>query len=289
MKVVVAGNCQARPLSQLLTRLNPHISITATPIVHLLKAEDEVKYRPELDEANIIITQLIADNYPCEFIRTSKLTSLYGDKVKTILNLYFTGYTPDLVYLRHPQAGTLRGPIGEYHNRTILTGWMLGVSEAQVVSWLNDPFYNAQEYAAESSRSISELNAREKSVDVPIVDYIEANLQTQRLFFTFNHPSAPLLMEYATRISDVMLGRKPKALPLSNVRELLDQLIPRSPPGLGLNREFNSQTKGQEVLSISGAQIELGKEKHYTDEELVALFYKIYDENAEFIREKYDT
>lgn len=289
MKIVVAGNCQARPLAHLLSKLNPQITITATPIVHLLQPEDEAAFRPALDEADIIITQLIADGYPCEFIRTNKLKERYGDKVKTILNLYFTGYNPDLRYLRHPQVGTLRGPLGDYHNHTIMTGWMLGISQAQVVRWLNDPFFNQQEYAQASRASLAELKSREEHVDVPIVDVIEAGYQQQRFFFTFNHPAALLLAQYAQRISQQVLGMSSE-IPADLIKsEFLDQLIPKIPPGLGFENAPKTISKGQEVLSVNGAKIEVGAEKNYTDEELVALFYQIYTENAEFIREKYDT
>ncbi len=289
MKVVVAGNCQARPMARLLSQLNPEITITATPIVHLLQPADEAVFRPALDEADLIITQLIADSYPCEFIRTNRLKERYGDRVKTILNLYFTGYNPDLRYLRHPQVGTLRGPLSDYHNKTILTGWMLGVDQKQVVKWLNDPFFNQQEYALASQASLAELKKREELVDVPIVDCIEAGYKHQRFFFTFNHPSAALLAQYAHRVSAMLLGNATEIHNELIKNEFLDQLIPKIPPGLGHEQAAQAVSKGQEVLSVNGAKIELGAEKNYTDEELVALFYQIYSENADFIREKYDT
>ncbi|MEP1551259.1 MAG: WcbI family polysaccharide biosynthesis putative acetyltransferase [Paraglaciecola sp.] len=289
MKIVVVGNCQARPLAQLLSKLNPNITITATPIVHLLKASDEVEYRPALDDADLIITQLIGDSYPCEFIRTSQLKTRYSDKVKTILNLYFTGYNPDLRYLRHPEVGTLRGPIGDYHNQTVLTGWMLGISQQQVCNWLRDPFFNQREYATASIQSIHELKTRESHIDIPVVDYIETNYKQQRLFFTYNHPAAIVLVEYARRISIKLLSHTPKISADLTKNEYLAQLIPAVPPGLGLNLAPMPLTKGQAVVNINGPKIELGVETHYKDKELVALFYQIYSENAEFTREKYDT
>ena len=41
MKLVVIGNCQARPLADYIEKLVPTIQVTATPIVHLLKDSDE--------------------------------------------------------------------------------------------------------------------------------------------------------------------------------------------------------------------------------------------------------
>ena len=85
MKLVVIGNCQARPLADYIEKLVPTIQVTATPIVHLLKDSDEATYRDVLDEADVIVTQLISDNYPCKFIRTSEIKRLYSDKTYTLL------------------------------------------------------------------------------------------------------------------------------------------------------------------------------------------------------------
>jgi len=148
IKVVVVGNCQARPLAKLLESLNPRITVTTTAIVHLLKNEQWDEYRQAFEEADLIVSQLVFDTYPCEFVRTNYLKECYGEKVVSIVNLYFTGYTPDWFYIRIPGKGTLRGPMGDYHNRTIMKSWREGVSVHVAASRLRDPEYN-QRYLPE--------------------------------------------------------------------------------------------------------------------------------------------
>ncbi|MCU7554452.1 WcbI family polysaccharide biosynthesis putative acetyltransferase [Alteromonas sp. ASW11-19] len=287
MKAVVVGNCQARPLATYLTELIPTLEITATPIVHLLKDKDEPDYASAFEEADVIITQNIADKYPCKFVRTCELRARYPGKVFTILNLYFSGYTPDLMYIRHPSEGTLKGPLGDYHNLTILKGWLLGIDQSQVVQWLEDEFYNSREYGDEQQASLAELKRREAKVDVPIADFIEENWKAARMFFTFNHPTAALLYEYAVRICRDVFNENIYASLPEKPHEPLDLLIPVPPPGLGLTLPTQKKSKGQKLLAIDGAKIQLGGACEYSNSELVAYFYEIYDKNADFLKDKY--
>jgi hypothetical protein len=289
MKVAIVGNCQARPLGRYLSLLKPEIEIVATPIVHLLKEHERDDCLRSLEQADFIISQNIADSYPCSFIRTSLLKQQFGDKVNTILNLYFSGYTPDLLYIRHPTVGTLRGPLGEYHSKTILDGWLLGIDPKQVVNWLSDPFYNQQEYAEQQSISLAELKDRELSVDIKITDFIQHNLLKQRLFFTFNHPCALVLTEYAQRILEYKIGERGDLTKCLKLPEQLDQIIPKlAMPVAELNGNSDKH-KGQAVTNVVGPDVSISEAKYYTDIELVECFYHIYAKNDQFIREKYDT
>lgn len=288
MKLVIIGNCQARPLADYIEKLIPTVSVISTPIVHLLKESDEVKYRSAFEDADVIVTQVISDSYPCKFIRTNEIKRLYGSKTHTILNLYYSGYTPDLMYIRHPEVSTLKGPLADYHNRTILEGWLLGIDQEQAIEWLSDPFFNQQEYGQEDTKSIEELKNRETSVDVKIADFIVKTRDKSRTFFTFNHPSSTLLIEYAQRICDRIVGERGSLSGIDTSREPLDQLIPLVPPGLACVEHGRQLSKGVNVLSVDGPNIEVGESVLLTNQELVAQFYLIYEQNEKFIRDKYE-
>ena len=70
--------------------------------------------------------------------------------------------------------------------------------------------------------------------------------------------------------------------------EPLNQLIPLVPPGIKCVETCRSESKGTRVLSIHGADIELGESATFTNEELVSQFYDIYEQNAAFLRAKYE-
>lgn len=289
MNIVIIGNCQARPLKQIIETISTNVTVIATPIVHLLKDEDESGVALDLERADIIVTQLIADNYPCKFIQTNKLKLGYPNKVITILNLFYAGYTPDWMYVRIPGKGTLRGPMGDYHNSTIIDSWLEKRSVKQTSQLLFDKDYNYKRYNQAVLTSMNELSTREHDVDVNIVDFIKNNLTKTRLFYTFNHPCLSLLIEYAKRILEninVEVDNEQKSVGMS---EPLNQFIPPLNSGVEFDFPIIQEFKGQEVTSINGNEVTTSGSKTYRPETIVELYFSIYSQNETIIRDKYGT
>jgi len=276
IKIVVVGNCQARPLAKILESLNPKINVTAMAIVHLLKDEQFEEYRPAFEEADLIVSQLVFDAYPCEFVRTNFLIERYGSKVISIVNLYFSGYTPDWFYIRIPGKGPLKGPMGDYHNRTILEAWCSGEAAEIACSKLTDKKHN-QKYVPQIERSFNELLNREKDVDVPITDAILSRYRKERLFFTFNHPSMVLIREYAKRILRQAGISHKRSLFKVKDRELLNQFIPLANPATGLPVGEEVKHKGVDFVFDEWNLIKIGRKKYYDSRAMVDDFYSIYE------------
>jgi hypothetical protein len=199
-KIVVVGNCQARPIATLLEAMSHEVEVTKVAIVHLLNSDQESEYSPFFEDADYIIAQLVNDNYPCEFVRSDNLSNQYGKKVIKIINLFFNGYFPDWKYLRIPNRGTLHGPMGDYHNSIIFNGWKNKEPIDSVVKKLNSETYYSKIYTDAETASLTELVIREKRADVDIVSYIKSAYKENKLFFTFNHPSLELLSKYTKNI-----------------------------------------------------------------------------------------
>lgn len=280
IKVVVVGNCQARPLAEVLENLNPAIEVTAIAIVHLLKSEQFTEYQEAFKEADLIISQLVLDTYPCEFVRTNFLKSTYGDRVISIVNLYYTGYTPDWFYIRIPNVGPLRGPMGDYHNRTIFESWQDNEKVSVAAERLRSRKYN-KKYLPEIENSLQILREREKLVDVLITDLIQEKFKNKRLFFTFNHPTMFLLAEYASRVLIKYGIEITRELCSLDVKERLNQFIPLINPAVDLPSgafedkhvgvDFNIEEKNLVTITI-------GKKKCYDTNEIVGHFYAIYNQ-----------
>jgi hypothetical protein len=279
-KVVVVGNCQARPIADLLVKMSTEIEVIKVAIVHLLNSDQEDEYLPFFEDADFIITQLIQSNYPCDFVRTNVLKEKYNDKVVTIINLFFSGYTPDWIYVRLPGKGTLKGPMGDYHNKTIMECWSAGMSVQKTAEVLSDVEFNSSRYSDTVLKSLAELNKREKFVDVKICDFINDNYLSKRLFFTFNHPTLELLVEYAQRIIKFLSLSISCNQPM--IREPLDQIILLLNRGVGFFLPLETEYKGFEVEEFS-PNIVLGKSKKYAAHELVEQFFNLYSVNSEIL------
>lgn len=283
---MIVGNCQARPIAEILPNLNSNIEVSNIAIVHLLKNDQFNEYEKDFIGADYIITQLIADNYPCEFMRSTFLQSRYGKKVITIINLFYSGYTPDWRYVRIPGKGTLKGPMSDYHNQTIIDSWLKGLSTDETLSLVLDRNYNIDKYSSVVNSSLIELKKRELNADVKIVDYIEKKMYSERLFFTFNHPCISLIYEYVMRV--LMFLRIDFEVDESYVpKESLNQLIPILNSGLDFNFHQEEFYKGVKLVSLDGSSVIMGKTQKYNLNELIVAFYKVYDVNSGLIKSRF--
>ena len=223
IKISIIGNCQARPIASLLEARSANVEINTVAIVHLLKSEEVNDYMPYFREADFIITQNIADNYPCDFVRTSSLSKEFGDKLIKIHNLFYKGYTPELMYLRLKEQGPLKGPLGDYHHQIIFESWKNGLSVGQAIANVESFELWESMFADVHQKSISELRVREMSLDIKLVDDIESSLKDERLFFTFNHTSLKLILMLIHKLTAHMSLQQNNTFQYDQVKEPLNQ------------------------------------------------------------------
>lgn len=291
IKVVVIGNCQARPIAQLLPILNPKIEVTTVLIVHLLKSDDYEKHERYLNESDFIFTQLVAENYPCNFVRTAFLESSYPGKLVKLINLYFRGYSPDWRYVRLHGAPTLSGPLGDYHNQTLLNAWRLGKSVSEATEMVEDVEYNFKKYGSTLENSLKELSAREVLSDTSVVDYIFRYHCKKRLFFTFNHPTI-LLIEHMVKSSLVACQLSGSIFNFSFIKkkhEALDQFV--LPINSYAREKYYKALVGPGNIkgrscAIDKGRIVLGRAQEYKWLELIGSFFNIYDQFSSQLNNK---
>ncbi|CAM2782706.1 hypothetical protein PAT01_32120 [Pseudoalteromonas atlantica] len=251
-KVVVIANCQARAIDSILNELSDDIEVTKVGIVHILKSHQEEEFVSYFEEADFIIAQIVHHSYPCEFVRTDNLRSKYGDKVVSIVNLYYTGDTPYLSNLPK-QYRLSEAPFSDYHFKVVFDSWFKGESVSEATSALKTQYLSKDNSV--SSSSIEELKLREKYADIKISDFFQ-HKRTKRGFHTFNHPTNDVLVEYCTRILDYLEVDYNRNITIKG--EFLDQTVP-----------FIESDKHKTVNN--------GVEYYYTTLELVSLFFYFYN------------
>jgi len=288
LKIAVVANCQARPIAFLLENALDNVQVITIAIVHLLKNEQAKEYEKHFEDADFVITQKIADSYPCEFIHTTKLRKVYGHKIIEIPNLFYRGYNPELRYYRIPEKGTLTGPLGDYHNELIFNCWAQGGTVTSALKALNDEDIWADKYSFVAEQSLLELSNREKELDIEVSDILQEKVDKKRLFYTFNHPCLEMLLEVVKRIS-VLLSRKLKlTFNTSNLAEPLNQFyVPISPHaariiGFNLDNDTVVNCRGLKK-NVHGQYSVRG---FYSIPELIEEFFKNYDDNRKLIHAK---
>lgn len=286
--IAVVGNCQARPLAQALAALFPTgAEIATVAVVQLLDDADAPEYEPGLDAADWIFAQSVAETYPCSFVRTAVLGQRYAHKLRRWPNLFYHGYNPELVYLRGVQGRPLAGPLGDYHNATLLEAWRRGMSAEQALQMHLDDEYNDLAYRDVPERSLLELARREAGTDVRLTPWIRERRWEQRLFFTFNHPAAALIAETARQLVEAT-GAAP-ALPAARGRapEPLGAYRPPVNPWVRRSQHCTLEDSrlyaGVEVLEAGGGQVRVGKRRLYEPREIADTFFSVYDRCADML------
>lgn len=195
MKVVVIGNCQARPLGDLM-RGHTEYDVLEPIILHLSKDADKEEQMERIAQADLVLAQATAPVFQPAHLRSDALKQNCTGRVVIWPNVFFVGQHPYLRYLTHAHLGRILGPMDATHDIRLVNAWFESRKGITYNDQLKDPQYEQTVY----DTSLRDLQAREASCDVKISDLIEAHFETKRLFFTFNHPSIWLLTRLAERI-----------------------------------------------------------------------------------------
>ena len=206
--LVVHGNCQAESLRQLLQEAPgaPWSSVRIPP-VHELVADEVPLLHRLLVQADVVLTQPIADDYHGLPVGAGQVQQT-ASRARTVVwpVIRYSGLHPWQIVHNHPDEGD--PPLVPYHDaRTVLraAGGAPLRSSAAVAH-------------AVSTWSMEELRGREQAAGaVPVSDLVlEAGAGAMR---TINHPANPVLVALARRVQE-LLGLPATALDPG--RRLLD-------------------------------------------------------------------
>lgn len=124
MKILITGNCQARPMSELLCDGVNNFALEPI-ILHLAKVEDANSHEALLSDADVIIAQATSDSFQPAHLSSRFLKEQFGPRVLVWPNVFYSGQTPYLRYITHTKAGRITGPLDVYHDLRILNEWYI--------------------------------------------------------------------------------------------------------------------------------------------------------------------
>jgi Polysaccharide biosynthesis enzyme WcbI len=290
VKIVVIGNCQASPIGSILSLLSDYVNVIGVTTVHDLNDVHASKFHDLFESAEIIISQMIADTYPVEFVRTSLIKSQNGGKVITMPNIFFRGYGAELLTIKSEDGKNIKGILGDYHNQIVLQSFQDGKSTEEALGLLLDPDYFSEEHVQVAQASFNELKIREKSTNVIISDAIECGFVDSRLFHTFNHPSSTLLIELAKRLVNYLdipiTTSADQILVPDYLATFIPAIMPSAAKHLKLTFEIKDVARGLDIDLENPSKI-LNKWVLMSSKEFVEKSYRFYDSQADvFMRAK---
>lgn len=196
---IIYANCQNSLIAEYLNKsqhFNREYTIKRFS-VHILMAKGTTIPESILQQARLFIYQPVKDIHG---ERSAKylLDRLPSDCQKiSFPSLYFKGYFPQLC--KNPAIKIIKPnhPFGliPHGDRNIVEMLKEGKSEAEIIAELGDPnFYTAEFLRSNLNDTTETLRQREAQLDIKVSEFIKANYQSYRLFYTQNHPTDVLGM-----------------------------------------------------------------------------------------------
>lgn len=184
-------------MANLLLALAPQLKLVRIKPIHLLKAEDRDDFDSAIAQTETVIHQPISSNFK-EFAIDAIKERFPDKRFLSFPSLYFLGYYPWLMYLRKPTGGTLKGPLGDYHDERIVRAYIDGLPVEETVQRLaNEPLD-----ASFVETEFAKLEQREAGLDTRSVDYLRAHYRERKLFYVMNHPSNEVMIQIALQLLD---------------------------------------------------------------------------------------
>ncbi|WP_285164759.1 WcbI family polysaccharide biosynthesis putative acetyltransferase [Shewanella goraebulensis] len=202
----VLGNCQAAPLADILMRqpsFAAHYQYIKMPKpAYMLQQADYESVKNVLEQIDLFIHQDISNAFGPRF-NTSHLKTLMkpGSETISFPSIYFTGYHPEICYLRHIDKKA--NEFSDYHDQNLIQRYIEQPETAYEKSnkAINDPTYYSEQFINKNAAdSLTELKRREEKLDIRLSDFIEQHWKEELLFFSMNHPSRTVLNELTRRV-----------------------------------------------------------------------------------------
>jgi len=285
MNIVLVGNCQTWPMTELIANHCEDATVIGSIVVYRSTIDDEEKDLALLKKADVIVSQLITDTFAIEYIQTSNLKNMFPGKIVVIPNLFFHGQNPDLVYAYGTKRHSVIGPTDAYHSQSLVQSWQAG-HEIQSITSEN---YISRNFSADDmhkrvEKSFKDLESREAQVDVKMSDYLRDIWCDTKIFHTFNHPTINPIRAMVGRISQQLDVKF--VISEERNKEDIDRLGAIQPPmetamfaNLGMSFERSPEIIG--VPLDSQLSRDLTKPNlTYTFKEYVELCFRCYDKQA---------
>lgn len=205
-RVVIVGNCQAKSLEMMLDtneEFTKRFEFVSFPAVHEISEAMVPALHRAVAEATIVILQRVDDGYRDGLgVGTETLAGIAA--AATVVrwpSVFWSGYFPDLFYLRNEEGQpVVDGPF-DYHDRSILRAYASGLDVADTCRLLEDSELPSAAPSWAANATV-ELNLRGQDCDIEVTTFIDSTFRDELLFFTMNHPTNRMLGFIAQQITE---------------------------------------------------------------------------------------
>lgn len=247
--VLLLANCQGRSIKIAMQRFQAQADLSMEPVIVHQAEEQKESVLEKLAAADIIITQRVDSKYPIEHVRTSEIRKNLTSKQRLHVfpTLYFSGYNPEIVYIKGPDRKSIYGLLGTYQDFNIWMAYVSGLDTEDIIKVGREDLgqFNPRERLNSPEAGIRKMKYLESECSIITSDIVEEKWADTQLFHVFGHPSNALIKPVTQRLL-TEAGIEFDSSKDLGVRELLYQYkIPISPlviPMLNSNFSHDSYT-----------------------------------------------
>lgn len=190
----IIGNCQTEVIANLIETMVPSSTAAAWLLTpkHLQEIDNPNALKYHFAEADLVFIQLPPGDPILDKINS--LYEAYNSKIRLIPNINYTLYHPDMIYVQS-DAGTIKGPMGEYHSALAFFAWKQGLSLRETKSLFNREIFahvGYFEHAMPSAKMLIETGA---AVSLPLDALLERWGKLGCFMHTMNHPKLSVLAD----------------------------------------------------------------------------------------------
>ncbi|WP_372815741.1 WcbI family polysaccharide biosynthesis putative acetyltransferase [Psychrobacter sp.] len=255
----IVGNCQAKALETVLNlsdNFRSYFEFSLLPAVHVIKPEQVQQLHEELPSAGLLIGQFVTEQYRDGIglgLQTLQELTASNSINLSWPSMYFNGYNPELFYFKNKNGSSFNESF-DYHHKVIYSGFIRGLSVSEVSESISntDRFNNA---AMLAQKSLDELSVRESDLDLKVAQFVTDNFRTERLFWTFNHPSSSVIAEIARQVLERLEIKNdlPNIMPDKLLNNTIYPILPSVEYSLKLNfqRENSIVVRGNRLSEFN--------------------------------------
>ena len=218
-KILLIGNCQVRPLTQLMQAMLSDADVAAVEMLpegvkRLQDREPEIS-RLIFDSDLIFFhlhgeaLQAFRENYPEQY-----------QKVRFIPRIVYAGFHPDIDYVEDAQGKKVFGPLGGYQSSIAFFGWKNSLSVSETLNLFREDVFESLDYFEYASTARDLLLSEGEETGVPLEKMMDKWSAQGCWMYSMNHPKLFALADVARAV----LEREGIAT-LPGVEEFVDDVM----------------------------------------------------------------
>ncbi|WP_386806040.1 WcbI family polysaccharide biosynthesis putative acetyltransferase [Litorisediminicola beolgyonensis] len=198
-RILVLANCTHHSIA-LALRSSGMFGTVQSAELYSMSKEERSRLSEKLDQFDAIVT--IEHAEWAGPLATQMLRERLGDRLLILPTPFFSGLTPDMVYLNYQsEIARSTAVLGDYHSALVLADVQSGLSVDETTQrYASGTTFEQLDVKAVWQASLNELKVREASCDITLSDFIEratADGSISEQFLSFNHPAEGLISHIA--------------------------------------------------------------------------------------------